>query len=400
MKRSIFDDEETFEGLLSHKWALDEAHSAHSDLLPLWVADMDFKTAAPIRRELKARAGRGVYGYPIVTEAYRNAVIGWFNKKHDWRIATDSIIQTPGVVTALHVIIGALSQEGDGVIVQRPAYPPFARTIREMNRMVVDNPLREKQGKYAVNIDHLETLVRSKENTLLILCNPHNPTGKVFTRTELEAIASLCARHGVLVIADELHCDIVFSGVRHIPFQTISEQAAHISAACTAPSKTFNLAGLKNSNIVIPDTEIRRKIIATSQYFGIPQPALFPLVAGEVAYRAGARWQGQCVRYLEANRDFALDFFAEYLPRIRVQKPQATYFLWLDFHWYGLSPERLERVLLDEAGVWLNQGHTFGEQSSGFVRLNVACPRGRLAKALERLRNTFATGKQQYKQLF
>lgn len=380
-----FDIEEEFSGLLSSKWNFRREKVGREDVLPMWIADMDFAGALPIKQAIVRRAECGLYGYAGVTQAYIQAVINWFSRRHQWTIQPEAIMQTPGVVSALHIGIQAFSAENDYILIQPPVYHPFFRAIRGMKRRVLENSLVRTDTGYEIDFADFERKVIQHKPKIFILCNPHNPTGRVYTKTELERLGYICQENQVLIIADEIHCDIVYHGARHIPFATVSPECKENAIVCTAPSKTFNLAGLRNSNIVIPGVAIREKFRAAFEYFGYPHPSLFPLIAGEAAYTQGEAWLEQAVAYIERNRDYALARLHSSLPSLAAARPQGTYFLWLDFGKYGLNGMELERFLLNRARVWLNQGYIFGEAGNGFARMNIACPRSILEKALTQI---------------
>ncbi|MBQ2088354.1 MAG: pyridoxal phosphate-dependent aminotransferase [Selenomonas sp.] len=377
--------EEDFSGLLSKKWEFSRELTGREKVIPLWIADMDFPTVPEVRDALVNRARAGIYGYAAVRKSYYKAVTEWLAKRQGWNVDTESIVLVPGVVTALHVAIHAFSEPGDYILLQTPVYHPFYRTIDETRRRLVENPLVRRKHGYELDFADLEEKLRTYHPKIMILCNPHNPTGRVYTREELTDIARLCRRYDVLVAADEIHGDLILGEKPHIPFLSLPPEVRGRAIACTAPSKTFNIAGLKNSNIIIEDAELRQAFQAELAYLGIPGPALFPLVAGEAAYRHGEKWLEEVIAYLQENQAYAMAHIKEELPKVWVSKTEGTYFLWLDFSAYGFSVEELEKFMLDKAGVWLNQGYIFGKAGQGFVRLNLACSRLVLKRALTQL---------------
>lgn len=377
--------EEDFSGLLSKKWEFSQELIGKDKVIPLWIADMDFTTVPEVREALMKRAGAGVYGYASVRKSYYEAVTAWFAKRHGWKVEEDNIVLVPGVVTAIHVAIHAFSEPGDYVLLQTPVYHPFYRTVKETRRRLVENPLVRRSHGYALDMENLEEKLRTYRPKIMLLCNPHNPTGRVYTEKELLEIAGLCRKYDTLVVADEIHSDLVLGKKAHIPFFTLPEELRGKAIVCTAPSKTFNIAGLKNSNIIIEDESLRKKFRDEVAYLGIPGPELFPLVAGEAAYRYGEKWLEDVLSYLRANQLYALARLRRDLPKVWFSEPEGTYFLWLDFSAYGFSEEELESFMLDEAGLWLNQGYIFGKAGRGFVRLNLACGRTVLKKALNQL---------------
>lgn len=379
------EQEHNFDGLLSNKWNFRKESVGREDVIPMWVADMDFETAPAVQEALVERAERGIYGYARVTKEYNDAVIGWFEKRHQWTIQPEWLVNTPGVVTALYIGVQAFSQLGDYILIQTPIYHPFFRVIHKTKRKVLENPLVKTQNGYEIDFADFEQKIIAYKPKVFILCNPHNPLGKVYTREELTRLGEICINYNVQIIVDEIHCDIVYSGAKHISFATLGEQFANHAVICTAPSKTFNLAGLRNSNIVIPNVELRDNFKEVLEFVGIPKPSLFPLIATQAAYEKGEEWLDQVLAYIEENRDYATDRIGKNLPKLTVNHPDGTYFLWVDFNAYGLSKEELEKFLIDEAGVWFNQGYIFGTQGEGFVRINIACPKSLLEKALAQI---------------
>jgi len=381
-----FDTLVDFSGLLSKKWNFKKQLIGTEDVIPMWIADMDFKTAPCVTEALIKRAGEFIYGYASVPESYNQALVNWFKIRHDWSIEPKTILQIPGVVPALHVATEALTNSGDYILMQTPVYHPFYRVVNNMGRKILENPLKRLDDSYVVDFPDLEEKMKTYKPKIMFLCNPHNPVGKVFTKEELMAIGKLCLKYDVVTVVDEIHCDIVYSDAKHISYAAISEEFADNAIICTAASKTFNIAGLRNSNIVIPSVQLRNAFAKAHAYFGYPGTGPFPLIACEAAYSHGAEWQDECMQYLEGNRNFAIDFLHSKLAKISVQKPQGTYFLWLDFSAYNFTQEGLEKFLLQEAKIWLNQGYIFGTAGVGYARMNIACTRHTLTKALEQLK--------------
>jgi len=383
---SYFDIPVDFSGLLSKKWNFKKQLVGTDDVIPMWIADMDFKTAPCVTEALTKRAGGFVYGYAAVPESYNEALVNWFKTRHNWTIDPKTIFQIPGVVPALHVATEAFTMPGDYILMQTPVYHPFYRVANNMGRKILENPLKRLRDSYAVDFLDLEEKIKKYKPKIMFLCNPHNPLGKVFTKEELVVIGKLCIKYNVITIVDEIHCDIVYSDAKHISYAAISEEFADNAIICTAASKTFNIAGLRNSNIVIPSVKLREAFAKAHAYFGYPGTGPFPLIACEAAYSYGAGWQDKCMQYLERNRDLAIDFLRTQLPKVSVHKPQGTYFLWLDFSAYGFTSKELEKFLLFEAKIWLNQGYIFGSAGIGYARMNIACNRATLITALKQLK--------------
>ncbi len=389
IKKYDFDVTHDFEGLFSNKWNFRKEKVGREDVIPMWVADMDFKTAESIQTALVQRAERGIYGYTSMTREYTDAVINWFKRRHNWAINDNEIITTPGVISALHIAINVLSIPHDYILIQPPTYHPFFQVIKKTKRKVLENPLiRTSTGHYEIDFDDFEHKIVQYKPKAFILCNPQNPTGKVYSKAELLKLGEICCNHQVVIIADEIHSDIVFSEAVHTPFATIAPECTDNAIICTAPSKTFNMAGLQNSNIIIPNRKIRDKFREALDRYGFPRPGLFSIVATQTAYNTGESWLEAVLQYIEGNRDYALQRFSANLPQLKVFRPQGTYFLWVDFNHYGLTNEQLEAYLINDAGVWFNQGYIFGSQGSGFVRINIACPQSIVAQALTQIENS------------
>ena len=357
-----------------------------ADILPLWVADMDFPTAPPVLEALHQRTNHGVFGY---TEAdpdrFFSVLQGWFLAQHQWEIQKEWLLQTPGVVFALAMAVKAYTQPGDAVLIQQPVYYPFTEVILDNGRRRVSNDLVLRGGRYEIDFADLEAKIVANHVKLFLLCSPHNPVGRVWTKEELERIAEICRKHDVIVVADEIHEDFVWSGHSHIPFASLGEEAANYSVTCTSPSKTFNLAGLQVSNIFIPSFELRRKLKHEINAAGYSQLNTLGLTACEAAYRDGLPWLEELKAYLRQNIEYTRTFLRQNLPQVRLIEPEGTYLLWLDFRDLGLSNAALEELIKKKAGLWLDSGAIFGAAGKGFQRINVACPRAVLAEALQRI---------------
>ena len=357
-----------------------------ADILPLWVADMDFPTAQPVLEALHQRINHGVFGY---TEAdpdrFFSVLQGWFLAQHQWEIQKEWLLQTPGVVFALAMAVKAYTQPGDAVLIQQPVYYPFTEVILDNGRRRVSNDLVLRGGRYEIDFADFEEKIVANHVKLFLLCSPHNPVGRVWTKEELERIAEICRKHHVIVVADEIHEDFVWSGHPHIPFASLGEEAANYSVTCTSPSKTFNLAGLQVSNIFIPNFELRRKLKHEINAAGYSQLNTLGLTACEAAYRDGLPWLEELKAYLRQNIEYTRTFLRQNLPQVRLIEPEGTYLLWLDFRNLGLSNTALEELIIKKAGLWLDSGAIFGAAGKGFQRINVACPRAVLAEALQRI---------------
>lgn len=368
-------------GTNSYKWDTPEEEG----VLPMWVADMDFRTAPAVVRAVERRAAHGIYGYTKVPDAYYGAVVGWFACRHGWRIRPEWIIYTSGVVPAVSAIIQALTEPGDRVIVQTPAYNCFFSSIRNSGCELSANRLLYREGGYTVDFDDLEAKAADPKAKLLLLCNPHNPSGRVWTPAELRRIGEICLRHGVLVISDEIHCELTYEGHDYTPFASLSEEFERRSVTCLSPSKAFNLAGLQIANIVAADEDIRRRIDRAININEVCDVNPFGVEALIAAYNEGAGWLDALREYLWENFRYLRTYFAEHLPELTVVPLQGTYLAWIDCRALGMSSERMAQRLLDEARLMVNLGTLYGPGGEGFIRLNLACPRTVLADGLERL---------------
>ena len=372
---------------LKHDFAVERGYPA--DILPFWVADMDFRTPAPVIDALKVRAEHGIFGYTQVKDDYFAVLQNWFRTRHDWTVERRDLILTPGVVFAIATAIRAFTKVGDAVLIQQPVYYPFANMIRQNERVIVDNPLRLIEGRYEIDFADFEQKIIEHRVKLFILCSPHNPVGRVWTRAELEQLAAVCLRHNVIVVADEIHEEFVRPGFRHIPFAAISDEAAAITVTCTSPSKTFNLAGLQISNIFIRNAQLRRRFKEELSRTGYDEPNTLGLTGAKAAYEHGVEWLTQLLTYIEENHARTKSFLAAQLPKVRLVEPEGTYLLWLDFSAYGLSDKELNEKIIHEANLWLDDGPIFGAGGSGFQRINIACPWSTLENGLEHLAKAF-----------
>lgn len=358
-----------------------------ADILPLWVADMDFAAPPEVLRALAEKTRHGVFGYSEAAgEAYFNAVAAWYADRFGWRLSPEWLVKTPGVVFAICAAIRALTREGEAVLIQQPVYYPFAEAVLANQRRLVVNRLTYAEGKYQIDLEDFAARIIQHQVKLFILCSPHNPVGRVWTGDELAALGEICLRHGVLVVADEIHADFVYPGHRHRMFAAVRPEFAPISVTCTAPSKTFNLAGLQISNIFISNPELRRRFRQEIARTGYSQPNVMGLAACKAAYQSGAAWLDELKQYLTANLDLVRDFLRRELPQIRLVEPEGTYLLWLDCRELGLSDRELDRLMVEKAGLWLDAGPMFGAGGEGFQRMNIACPRQMLEQALSQLK--------------
>ncbi len=356
-----------------------------SDILPLWVADMDFQAPKEILDALSYAVNHGIFGYSDVKKDYFDVLHHWFYNNFNWDIKDEWLIKTPGIVFAIAQVIRALTQEGDGVLIQQPVYYPFRGSIQANNRKLVVNSLVYNDGKYSMDFENFENQIVSQNVKLFILCNPHNPVGRVWTIEELTQLGEICLKHNVIVLSDEIHCDFIYPGHKHTVFADIREDFAQIAITCTAPSKTFNLAGLQISNIFIKNKVLRDKVVEEIDRSGYSQLNALGLVACKAAYQYGQPWLEELRTYLLGNLNFVRDFLSEKLPNIKLIEPQGTYLIWLDFSALGLSPTEMKSLIVDKANLWLDAGHIFGKEGTGFERINIACPREILKQAFVQL---------------
>lgn len=352
--------------------------------IPLFVADMDFAVAPEIVDALHKAVDRKIYGYPIRGKEYFEAMAGWYARRYGWNIQEEWLFTTPGVVHALNLAVRAYTEPGDRVLLLTPVYGPFGSAVKKNGRVIVDCPLVYEDGHYSVDYAAFEDAIVREGVKLFILCSPHNPIGRVWTKDELTRMGEICLAHGVTVVADEIHSDFVYPGHKHINFAAISPEFAANSVTCTAPSKTFNLAGLWNSNILIPSPELRAKFAAEMEHSDTPVPTIFAFEVCKAAYNHGEAWLEELLCYLQGNMQLVRDYFAEHLPEVKFAETEGTYLMWGDFSAYG-TPEELEKKFFD-GGIWMNRDADFNAAPAGFYRINVATPRAVLQEAIERMK--------------
>lgn len=377
-------------GTQSLKYDFAQKRGMPEDVLPLWVADMDFETSSYIVDALIERARHGIFGYSEVKEPYFEILKGWMKRHHDWDIREEWLLKTPGIVTALALAVKAYTEPGDGVLLQLPVYYPFSEVIVDNKRKVVSNTLYlGEDNRYHIDFEDFERKIIEEKIKLFLLCNPHNPVGRVWTKEELIRLGDICVKHHVKVVSDEIHADFVFRG-RHQVFAGLKKEFEDISITCTSPSKTFNMAGLSISNIFIANQELRRQFRKQMDAAGISQLGIMGLVACEAAYSKGEEWYRAMHAYVKENIAFVKSFVEEKLEGVNMTEHEGTYLVWLDFRETGLTVEELEHLVIQKARLWLDSGKIFGDSGKGFQRINVACPRSVLAEALERIRAALA----------
>ena len=366
-----------------YKYDFREKVFGTQDLQPMWVADMDFASPPFITEAIRKRAGHPVYGYTFRTKGFYDSISGWMKKRFNWNIDNDWISFSPGVVPALNLCVQCFTNPGDGIIVQSPVYFPFFSAVTQHGRKLLNNQLIENDNKYEIDFEDFEK--KASEASMFILCHPHNPVGRVWTRTELEQIVTICKKNNVLIISDEIHHDLVLNGYQHIPLGHLSEQASDILICCIAPSKTFNLAGLSTSALIIPNKDLKKKYDATMEGLHIGMGNIFGYIALEAAYNQGEEWLEQLLLYIEKNFSFLQNYLEQKIPEIRVTPLQATYLVWLDFRGLKMDQKELSNFVTFKAGIGMNNGPSFGMGGKGFQRMNVAVPIIKLEEAMHKL---------------
>lgn len=371
-------------GTGSYKW--DSTND--QEVLPMWVADMDFRVAQPIIDALIKRTEHGVFGYSIQVEEYYNAIINWFERRHDWKIDRNWISHSPGIVPALHFFTKVFVKPGDKIMMHSPVYYPFFGSASRNNIEVVFNRLIYNGGRYEIDFCEFERIARDPSVKAFYLCSPHNPGGRIWSREELERMGKICTDNGVLVVADEIHCDLVYPGRKHVPYGTLPGRIADNSIICVAPSKTFNLAGLQTSCLIMRDAAIKKQYDRFLASLGIMRPNAYGIVGMTAAYTHGDEWLDQLISYLNDNLTFLKDYLKNNIPQVKIMEPDATYLVWMNFSELKIDGKTLHDILLKEGKVWLDEGYIFGEAGEGFERINIACPRSVLEEGLNRIRDS------------
>lgn len=387
MSHFNFDEVINRRGTDSIKWDHLESHFGTDELLPLWVADMDFKCPPAVVEAMQKVAAHGIYGYVLQREDYFNAIKGWMKRRFNWEIENDWIMYMAGIVPAIGLAIQTFSEPGDGVIVQQPVYFPFMGVTKELGRTVLNNKLVETEDGYVMDFEDLEEKAKAPNTKVMILCSPHNPVGRVWKEDDLRKIVQICTDNDVLIISDEIHQDLVHKGHVHIPTAKFALENTKL-ITCTAPSKTFNVASLFASNIIISDEKLRetfKKELA--KLHQMPSP--FTIQAVIASYNESEDWLKELLLYLSDNIDFVDEYLKRELPKVKMRRPEATFLVWLDFREYGISSKELERIMVEDAQLALNKGWMFGREGEGHMRLNIGCPRDILSEALDRIRDAF-----------
>ncbi len=378
----LFDSAPERTGTASLKYDLRREVFGKSDVIPLWVADMDFAVPQAVQRALTQRAAHPVFGYTIFPQSLNDALMHWLATRHRWQIASDSILFCPGVVPSLHACIMGLTQPGDGVIVQPPVYAPFLTAAETCGRKTLLNPLKLEAGRYTFDLEDLERCAK-EGGRMLILCSPHNPVGRVWQQDELQALLAVCEQCDITVVSDEIHADLIYPGYRHVPLATLNDKVKIVTAV--APSKTFNIPGLGLSALVVPEATDRKAITQAFDTLHVSASNPFSIAAFEAAYREGEPWLDALMDYLAGTRDMVRDYLQQHLPQIQMIEPEGTYLLWLDCRAMGLNDKQLKDFFVQQAGVGLSPGAMFGAEGSGYMRMNIGAPRALIKQALDNI---------------
>ena len=382
---SIFDELYERRNTRSVKWDMIKEVFQSEDILPMWVADMDFKAPDEVNNALVKRAQHGIYGYTVIDDDVSDSIINWLQKRHGWKIDKTWLSYSPGVVTSLHMAVQAFTEPNDKILIQTPVYTPFYNIITEHDREVVKNPLINKDNYYRIDFDDFEEKLKGGVKAF-ILCSPHNPVGRVWKKQELEEIAKLCLKYNVMIFSDEIHSDLTFPGERHIPIASLSEEIADRTITCMAPSKTFNLAGLDASYVITTDKDKRKKLEATFSKQGLHNMLnTMGNTALEAAYTHGEAWLDELVALLKSHTDYVTEMFAKHTPQLKVVQSEGTYLLWVDCSELGMNSEELNTFMIEKARVGLNAGVSYGEEGEKHMRINIACPRATLEEGVDRI---------------
>jgi len=369
------------------KYDLREAYFGKSDVLPMWVADMDFETPDFIRNAVINRAKHPIYGYSFRPETYFASIIQWVGRRHHWKLEKDWILFSPGIVPALNMATLTYTKAGDGILVQPPVYFPFFSAVTNHNRKLIENQLVYHDGKYTIDFDDFEQ--KAKDARMFFLSNPHNPVGRLWTDNELQTMGEICVKNDVIIIADEIHCDLILPGFKYTPMASLSKEISCKTITCIAPSKTFNIAGMSTSSLIIEDETLRKKFVRTIENVHVGSGNLFGNVASVAAYTHGDQWLDELLKYISNNFKLLGDFIENEIPKLQLIKAEATYLAWIDFNKTGLTDEEIKQKLINEAKLGLSPGSVFGRGGEGFQRMNLATPQTNMLTALDRLKSVF-----------
>ena len=368
----------------SAKWSEMNKNFGTNNLLPMWVADMDFLTAPCVMEALKDRLEQGIFGYTTRPSSYNESIVNWLDNRFSWKINQEWLMFSPAVITSISLLIQNLTQKNDKIMIQEPVYSPFHNIVESNERNLVISPLvKLDDGSYVMDYEDIESKI--KDVKIFILCNPHNPVGRVWTREELTRLGEICLKHNVLVISDEIHSDIILKNHKHTPFASISKEFRENTITCMAPTKTFNLAGLQSSFLVISNPYYYEVMDKAFSILDIKRNNAFSLVATEAAYNYGEDWLYELIKYIEDNVDFAIDYIKNHMPQLKVKKPEGTYLLWVDFSNLNVDKEDLKNALINKGRIALSDGSSFGIGGDGYYRINLACPRSMVLEGLKRI---------------
>lgn len=384
-----FDEKVNRLGTASVKWEMTEKLFGAKDLLPMWVADMDFRPPQAVLDSLKNRVEHGIFGYTFIPDSTNNAIQQWLQKRHNWEIDTETILYSNSVVESISIAIQTFTKPGDKVLLQSPVYTPFFEMIEKNDRIVANSQLKLINNRYEIDFEDFEQQLK-EGCKLFLLCNPHNPGGRMWSKEELLKIGNLCLQHDCLIVADEIHSDLVYREQKHYPIASLSDEIAKITLTCVSPSKTFNLAGLHASAAVIESEDLREQFLNTQRRHGFFSLNTFGIVAMEAAYRDGEAWLEELIDYLEENKQFAMHYLADNLPQVTCMDPDGTYLLWIDCRKLNLSDEEIKKRLIEKGKLALEPGPKYRQGGEGFVRMNIACPREMLSDALNRFKMALA----------
>ncbi|AUJ25899.1 MalY/PatB family protein [Virgibacillus dokdonensis] len=381
---NLFEEQHSRKNTRSVKWDMLKPVFQTDDVLPMWVADMDFRAPEQVNEALIERAKHGIYGYTMVDDVVKDSVVKWIHRRHNWHIDSNWLSFSPGVVTSLHMAVQALTEPNDKILIQTPVYTPFYNVIESHDRQIVKNPLRYEDNYYQIDFDDFEAKLKQGVKAF-ILCSPHNPVGRVWKREELEKMAKLCLDYNVIIISDEIHCDLTFPNERHIPIASLSEDMNDQTVTCMAPSKTFNLAGLQASYIITPNQERRKKIEAHLSKQGVHGLNIMGNTALEAAYLHGDSWLDELREVLLSHKQYVEEMLETHIPEITVTHSEGTYLLWIDCSALNMDPKELREFMIHKAKVGLNTGKDYGEEGSTFMRMNIACPKATLEEGVRRI---------------
>ena len=379
-----FDEEINRENSDSVKYDLRDEKFGKKDIIPMWVADMDFRTPGFITDKLRERLDHEIYGYFFRSPQYFNSIISWLKTRYGWSVERDHICFCPGTVPALNLCTLTFTRPGESIIVQPPVYYPFFSAVESHGRLLIHNQLKEKDGKWTMDLESLSSVI-TPNTKMIILCNPHNPVGRAWNRDELMELAHICLKNKIIILSDEIHCDLTLPGYKHTPLAALSDEIADITVTCIAPSKTFNLAGLSTSSVIISNPVMRKYFRHKMDSLHMGNGNIFGSVASGAAYSGGHEWLDALTGYIEGNVNYVIDYCRELIPEIIPVRPEATYMIWLDCKKLGMTGKELRKFFINKAGVGMNEGSEFGPGGEGFMRMNVAMPRSRVEKAMQQI---------------